>query len=347
MSNISLSVLTYNTHLFGDLAVYKIIQPFKHILYKDDDRSDQLKDYLNQAARPADLIALQEIWSGAYANNIKHLKGPNYPSFYARNPHHGEFNRSGLCLLAAQGTAFLDQGHYNFISNCNIDGFNVQDYPAGKIPIIPPPYKKEITSKGYVCVTCQLTNQFNGSIPQSQPIKIGVFNTHMITNAGTHHKSAKCCFETIRNAINSFASQNRSAAILLMGDLNVAWEKDPTTDDEYSQYVVDVLKNECGLIDAYVELEKNTPGYTINGNTNLLWQHFNSFNSSPCSPPNCPEERIDYVFYKSSLDSTVQLSPTKAEIVSGNNLLKVTKDGYLDVSDHYPLFVEFQLSFRS
>ncbi|MGH9772050.1 MAG: hypothetical protein ACRD4Q_10190 [Candidatus Acidiferrales bacterium] len=342
-----LSVMSYNTHLFGDLLMFKVTS----VQYKDDPRCDALKQYLFQGAqRPADLVALQEVWSGSYGGDFKTQGGKkkdgsagNYPYFYSVNDKSGDFAQSGLVLLGAQGAQWNNNspgGYFNYIENCNNGGFDSQDQPI--------PGNTSITGKGYIYAACQLTNAFNSAIPSNAPVNIGIFTTHMVTNAARYPLSVKCCFESLMGSIQSYRNNNKSAGIIFAGDLNIDWDAPGTgvPKDGYNTYVVNILQN-GGLMDAFAQATGNAAGYTVDSQ-NTLWQHFNG---GATSQP--MQERIDYVFYMNSQDGTVQFTSNSASVLnpayfSGQNVpdpIQIAASGVsLDVSDHYPLSVNFTVT---
>src|SRR5262245_4023157 len=112
MGDTYLRVLTYNTHLFGYDFKSEFGNAWSHVkhdwtptILDDDPRKQQIKEYLAQSTDPdsiqqpiLDLVLLQEVWSGAYANDFKHDLAKAFPAFFAKNPHHKEFNGSGLVM---------------------------------------------------------------------------------------------------------------------------------------------------------------------------------------------------------------------------------------------------------
>lgn len=323
-NSIHLSVLTYNTHLFGDLVYLKGLD------YHDNSRKDQIKAFLN--TRPATIVALQEVWSGAFANNFKHDVTDQYPksNFFAQDAHHGAFNKSGLCLMADNACKLVGYSYFDYISQCNVDGFDIQDNP---------PFLKHGTGKGFELAVYQL--------PGANGKSVGVFTTHMVTNASTYPKSVACCFESLASAVDQFCTQKPDSSVVVMGDLNIAeLEGNGQIDPEFVAYVQKILEAHK-LTDAFAtsrgsETPQQAPGYTVDGTTNTFWQHFNS--GSP------QRKRIDFIFYRSSDSGVTSLSLDKIEVLTPSvigNKLQINVDGEaLDCSDHYAVLADLNFSYE-
>ncbi|MCC7373182.1 MAG: endonuclease/exonuclease/phosphatase family protein [Verrucomicrobiales bacterium] len=354
---IKLNLLTYNTHLFGDLPANFVLEWFGTsfpILFLDEERKQAIKGYL--ASYPADIVGLQEVWSGAYANNFKHNADDAFPSFYARNSHHDgpivtwQFNRAGLCSMARPGIRFRQPGHYNFIANCGVKepdqedkAWSEQDYPDPYHWFYIPNY---VTSKGFLFTLCELTHDFNAAIPPGETVQIGFFNTHFPTNGSKFPRSIENCILRLKDAINGFALLNPSAAVVVMGDFNISGTADSPPDSKYAKYFKDILlapvaNGGAGLTDAYNQVNPEIPGYSVNGNTNTLWKYFNEDKAGKL-------ERPDYILYRSSdRVGAVAIDAVDAKVVD-SDALKVTTSRHetFDTSDHYPILVTLGITFQ-
>lgn len=331
MASIQLSVLSYNTHLFGDLAVFDAL----NLEYADDERKHRLMDVLQD--RQPDIVLLQEVWSGAYAKNFRRDLKDIYPNFFARHPSGGSVNWSGCVFMAKAGIEIQFESHFNFIEHCNIDGFDIQDDP----PIVK-------IKKGYIWTICKVTSEFDPSI-SDDGIQLGILSSHMITNQSSHPKSANCCFQNIADQVKNIQSNYPSAGLILGADLNVTEYVNDEHTHLYDAHIRDILEKdtEGNLLEAYEERRKingsgpqNDPGFTINGETNTLWQWFNKGKKPDMKRP-------DYVFSRNSADQSVILDPKATATVLANRPDFKVKGGEfdgLDISDHYPIQVTYTLS---
>lgn len=340
--SISLTVLTYNTHLFGELATFKMadmvpgeIMPspldIKDLLWEDEARKQRLKDYL--ITKPADIVMLQELWSGAYANNIKHDERTEniYPNFYAPDAHHGEMNNGGLAVLSAPGIVITSMEFTNLIKSCDKNGFGIQDKFSGK---------------GFVQLTAEITSEFDPRIPDGKSIRAGVFTTHTMTNQSKYKESAACFFDAMATAVKKFRVANPGAIVLFSGDLNVQlFKEDDKGGIDQTKYNTTVkaklLVPETGLASAYDARRQlsgksvlEDPGITMDGPNNSVVQHFDKGSTSRAC--------IDYIFYASSKDNATTVNVRSAGDVQVITNLKTSAG--IDVSDHYPLKATFSIS---
>ena len=110
---------------------------------------------------------------------------------------------------------------------------------------------------------------------------------------------------------------------IMMGDFNV---------QRGTNGIMNAIFKQAGAVDAYLEVHgTGEGGETVNSTNNLFALHF--------AKTNLNSERIDYVYVKQS-GQGVWLDPINAHVVRDWKLLE--PEG-MDLSDHYPLSVEFRL----
>lgn len=342
----SLRAMAYNTHLFGD--VVGKVGNFLHALgladadvgWKDDDREDALKACLKdpQVGGGADVVSLEEFWSSTFVSNLEHgslSEAQYYPnSFKYYHPTGGAVtsNPSGLMLLGNSRVTFdPDAATYeNYIDKIGKDNFSDQD---------------KYTGKGCYVV--------KGLIDGTQQIVFA--STHMPTNSHSYPDSLKGCYQILADTIKSVRGDS-GCPVLLMGDFNL--KEDGTTIDydgnpnynRYDEWVgpQGILGN-IGLQDVYRTLypdSETSPGYTVIPSTNTCWRHFNdgtpAEGTDGCS-------RIDYMM-------TIGLTATAFTVMGApppasgsdysdsaqSNPFTWSDDGNTrDISDHYPIIVDF------
>ena len=226
---ISLRVMTYNTHLFGELLLFQAGGAFLPLLYRDDDRKQGLKARLS--ADPADIVFLQEVWSGAFADNIRdNTIATQYPNFYAANPTHGEINRFGLAIMTRKGINMKSAKKFSF-SACFDLGVDLQD---------------SVIDKGIIQVVCGITSDFDSRIPVGEEIIVGLFTTHFMTSQSSYSDAADCSYQRLTEVIQLFQEEYPGAAIILGGDFN----NSPRT-SKYETSFENLVLPATGLINAY------------------------------------------------------------------------------------------------
>jgi endonuclease/exonuclease/phosphatase family metal-dependent hydrolase len=124
---------------------------------------------------------------------------------------------------------------------------------------------------------------------------------------------------------------------IMMGDFNV----------HLSKYgVMDNIFEKTGAVDAYIQVHgTGAGGETIDLGNNKLHQEFSG--KDPCDPCDYPTEgtfdRIDYVYVTPS-GTGFELVPTEAHVIRDWKFDDVWDNiPDLDLSDHYPLMVKFQI----
>jgi endonuclease/exonuclease/phosphatase family metal-dependent hydrolase len=126
---------------------------------------------------------------------------------------------------------------------------------------------------------------------------------------------------------------------IMMGDFNIH-------PDKYG--IMNELFGKAGAVDAYIEVHgSDIGGETVDFLNNILEQYFCpgvSPDDDPdfCDPENHPPERIDYVYVRQS-GAGVRLVPTEAEVFRDWKYDSPHYGKWIDLSDHYPVFVKFQL----
>lgn len=223
-----LRVLTYNTHLFGELLAFEVGDLFLPLLHRDDDRKQALKTRLNTSS--ADIVFLQEVWSGAFADNIRDATRAEYPNFFAANPTHGQLNRFGLAIMTAKGINILSAEKFSF-SDCFDLGVDEQD---------------SVVDKGVLKLVCGITSEFDTSIPPGVEIKVGLFCTHFMTSQSSHSQAADCSYQRLTEIIQRFQEDYPNSAVILGGDFN-----NSPRSGKYEPYFENLLLPATGLVNAF------------------------------------------------------------------------------------------------
>lgn len=330
MSDTTLNVLTFNTHLFGD--VVRHLDP--SVAFHDNDRFDALGKCLkNPDICSADIIAIQEMWSSYYVDHItQHTVTEIYPNFYYDLKSDGMVhasNPSGLLLMAKENITFdkANAVYYDYIHEIGAQHFDKS--------------QDQITGKGYLSIPATI----NGKA-------FTLLTTHMPTNVGTYTYGVGECFKALASAVPKDGSP-----VLLMGDFNIYETKiDPLSSTSVTFYSEFIGPNgwlgKAGLTDGYRYLNTDAtsaPGYSVIGTTNTTWEHFNKDKTSK-HPPEYDLHRIDYIMYKgfTPVENSIQvqgkpnpLPPApKTDYSDSGNQWVFTDPGdheTRDISDHYPL----------
>lgn len=228
---IKLRVMSYNTHLFGELVIFNAANVVAPLLYKDEERKQALKAKI--ASDPADIILLQEVWSGAYAHNIEHDPATEnlYPNFYAPSPHHGTVNDLGLVALTRAGINIKSVSKGTFRS-CYSSGVDIQD---------------AFIEKGFIRMICGITPEFHPSIQPGEEIIVGIIFTHMITNQSQYDDTALCCYKKMEASILDFQKNYPGAPVIFAGDFNNSYRDT----EKYERNFENLILKSTGLVNAF------------------------------------------------------------------------------------------------
>ncbi len=325
----TLKVMSYNTHLFGDVVGW-----ISNVGWKDSDRVKTLKSCIENAdICGADIIAIEEIWSKDLVHEFTQDKAfcELYPyNFHdLHSPGHAiPSNPSGLLLLTNSRVQLDTEKaeYYDYIHEIGYSKFDKkQDVPTGKGF-----YKVPAMVDGNVAIT--------------------LFITHMPTNSHAYPEGVGQCFQNLAAAVPTDGSP-----VLLLGDFNITEGAKPLPDGQ-DRYTIWVGPNgflgAAGLSDAfrniYPDVQTN-PGYSVIGATNTCWRHFNT---KKVEKNEYDTLRIDYMMYRGMIPLTLEVMgkvPPQPPAVSdysddGNSWIWLD-DGIntRDLSDHYPIIGTFSL----
>lgn len=283
----SITVLTYNTHLFKDSSADYVGQKFskspKPIVFDDDNRRKHIAAHIGKCG--ADIVALQEVWAYKWQDSVIKELRKAYPYSYRAKGIEGRFDwdwswdvirevgktSSGLVLLSkyklkdAQFHPFPDKR-----SKKDNEGW---------------------ATKGVITATVE-------PWPGGPTFRVGI--THACTDAGGSGQP------DIQDLVAKTVGTHQSPAIM-MGDLNVNETSKP---GDYER--MQTIFGKFGATDAYVKVHRKKPGlpddgsFTANGRSNLLYRIFSSGQHAPT--------RLDYVFVKES-GPRLTLIPEKADVI--------------------------------
>lgn len=324
--NHSLKVLTYNTHLFegSTAAIYE-----KSLIFDDGKRADCIIDRLRDLS--ADVVALQEVWGiGMQEKFVNKLKDVYSNSLHGPTPkpiHPWIFwvkrNSPGLIL---------------FSKHPLINGSNFSKYPRNPITIIPWKIAKEIrddpekaADKGVWVAKVVLNDR--------KQFRIGI--THCQTDIGSNGHDAPNIKQLFSTTLLEPSGQSSEHAII-MGDFNLHQHGD---EHAGKRQVLNSVSTKYKTIDAYLAVppDRRYGENTINILNNRLHQHFShgwEKNKDNEQWLETNRDRIDYVFVKKG-GSKWTLVPQKASVLE--DWKYESPSGLMDLSDHYPLLVEFSL----
>lgn len=323
------SVLTWNTHLFGDIVLLPS--------WQDYERADDIGTYLagrrDQIDREIDLVSLCEVWDedlfvgGGGAFGIRPRSGyPNWMIFNDIKPgvtwcgpvSEPRVLHSGLALMTKHPMADLQRVFYDQCSGACPAGFGSPDCLA---------------SKGFLATTVV-----------KDGFAIRVYATH--TQADDDKDAVQVREAQIRQLNDSIAVYrvtHPSHAVFVMGDMNVIGETAEQYDYVWARF------QEFGGRDA----ARNTAAVTMYNNHRVA-DTLTSYNELALYFDPTPfNQRLDYVWYFPSLDGHVQVQPTfvdsprvrssvlRTAYGSGTKVgNELTSD---ELSDHYPLEARFRL----
>lgn len=318
------NVLTWNTHLFGDLI--------RAPTWQDYERAAHFGEYFGAARTITDLVSLCEVWDeglfrgDVLAAGIRPLSGyPHWADFtnikegwvhcfllLTSRPAH-----SGLAMMCQWPLQSLDRVHYNeCVGSCVTD-----DTPDC------------LSSKGFM-----------GATVVKDGFAIRVYITHtQAGNDGGQIGVRQNQIVQLADRIRAYRAENPSHLVLVMGDFNVIG--DPVTPGEPTgQYAF--LREQFGALGGRDAVRHAPDGaiYQDPGRLNTL----TSFNEMAVyfDKPNHErhDQRLDYIWFFPSPDGKV-----KAQVQDARRLILTgptrTQDDFTsdEWSDHYPVRAEFKL----
>ena len=180
-------------------------------------------------------------------------------------------------------------------------------------------------TKGYIAVTARKT----------RGVSLSFLVTHTQAHETEHDKAArKQQFQQIATEISKMGA----GPILLCGDFNVIAEAKGGALKMPEYIEMDRILNTVGMLDCFRIANPYTPspvrpGYTYDLYANLLGQYFD-----PQGHP--PEQRLDYFYAK-----LAGMVVTKCQVLNQGWVYPGPEPSspLMDLSDHYPLYMEFKL----
>lgn len=293
-----ITVLTYNTHLFGGSPAEEVAAPVKEavrritgkqpiyqrsdpVVFDESERTERIADRIRKCG--ADIVALQEVWTGArqrwFCNALKDVYAYRYQVPQEEDylaPLKGGFKNScGLVLL----------------SKYRLVGLTFSPFAARKLD-----FKDEDSwaRKGVITATVELW-------PGGPTFRVGVSHT-------STDMTAKNEPDIRRIADRTATTDGRviDSPVIMMGDFNINW-----TQPEAYQAMKRIFA-EVGAVDAYrkVHPQIRDSDYTANVWDNLLNQLVNPDTEVQ---KRRPPDILDYVFVKES-GGGLRLTPVEAEV---------------------------------
>jgi endonuclease/exonuclease/phosphatase family metal-dependent hydrolase len=295
-----LTVLSYNTHLFGGSPadtfgshakeafgrisgkqpIYKRSDP---VVFDEIGRTKGIADQIRKC--DADIVALQEVWTGDrqdwFCNELKDIYAYRYRAPLTENA--------------------LDLGKGGFKNTCGLvllSKYRLTDLKFSPFPTRKLDFNDEDSwaRKGVITATVELW-------PGGPTFRIGI--SHASTDVGGAKQPD---MKQISDVTATANGRVLDSPAIMMGDFNVNW-----TTSGYS--IMKGIFERLGAVDAYrtVHPQISQGDYTVNVWDNLLYQFF--------SPDKKVEKRrppdiLDYVFVKQS-GGGLQLTPIAAEVFRG------------------------------
>ena len=243
--------------------------------WKDYHRADDIADYFNKSNFRPDIVAFQELWD-------KDL-------FYGGNGANGIRPRSGYLygLHGEEEMPMMNSGLavMNNLKFTTFQQIEWEDQGGGF---------ESTTAKGYIRVTMR-----KGKFP------ICIFNLHTIAGDDDDDIETRSKqLDQLIKAINHFRRNYPSYAIFVLGDLNIKGES-----NEYYNSLIKKMNKVKGK-----DADRNSPGFVLDKNykdqwtsdkSNLLGHWFGY-------PSN---DRIDYIYYISSLDNSIEILPINTKVI--------------------------------
>jgi endonuclease/exonuclease/phosphatase family metal-dependent hydrolase len=342
------TVLTYNTHLFGGSnaepahKLKKIVERAKgEILYQDDNRAELIALKLETCG--ADIVALQELWACGRPKWFAEKLQKIYPYSYY-------YTDSEQCREVTFAKLFLEVGSaygWSYVGKLIKEGAPAAKAAAekaaknvirkyyklmngllllSKYPIEMPRFHEfpvdraqraedQLARKGIITATIVL--------PNGLPFRVGVTYANTDVGGQSQPDIADLAYWTTMGAL-------KIGPAIMMGDLNVG-----DNDDDGAKYnKMAKIFTGVGALDADRQVNKRN-GITVNWASNQLLQYFF---------PKLTDTRkcIDYVFYRPD-GPALTIKPESAKVITDWKypVLMNGKTIEMDLSDHYPVVVTF------
>lgn len=250
----TLTVLAYNTHLFGDAVQDNLpldLPPLPlGLAWQDPARAAEIGRQL--AADDADIVGLSEVW-----DPDRYLDLVTAAAF----PHARYGSRmDGFIWAGALWPYGLNSG-LALLSKSNISSFAQISY-LQEAELI-----ETMATKGYLVATIEHEN-----------FDVGVFVTHMQAFYESDQVSARAAqIVQLAMAVVSYRAQNPGNPVIALGDFNVV-----AGTSEYTQTMFTYLGIEAGLRDVGANLRCTNPG--ADANTALADNDLNMYFASCVQP---------------------------------------------------------------
>ncbi len=331
-----ITVVTYNTHLFkgssAEVGFFfrNVGQNIKHffshegslgrptapLVFDDDNRARLIADKIKTSG--ADIVGLQEVWSGRRQQWFCRELASVYPySFYPAHPRLALRTTSGLVLL----------------SRYRLTDLSFSEFSRKARPFF---HEENWASKGVVTATVE-------AYPGGPTFQIGI--SHACTDAGGSSQP------NIRQ-LASQTTTNHTGPAIMMGDLNV---RDDREEGKGEYATMRGIFATVGAIDAYLKVHGTDPGNacTVNKKGNLLHRLFTT--KMRVEDANV---RLDYVFVRESgagwrlKPEKAEVIrdwkyPVAASDLDGHPHMSAPKGVShtipMDLSDHYPVKITFSV----
>jgi hypothetical protein len=332
------SILTYNMHFFDDT----IPGIFGGVYFADDLRKDALIDYLSDASKGCvDVVCLQEVWGTTFQNEISNKLKSIYPYSATLPDKHFYKLTGGILFLSRHPIYEQDSRFYE----------NVSDIESH-------------SQKGFLRIGLSV------QLPDKSIKKIIIGTTHASDNTTLSMKDLPGAFDFIFKQGNECVAEN----VIFAGDFNVHY----TISDEFDK--LESIANDHHASELVSEkLPALSDRYTICPSLNTvslalsgkfcppaeMFYTYEKLSNKECIPEYAPPsslpndiDQIDYVFFRAG---EKPILPIKAKVFSDwvipvvreTVILVETGLGppiphveheentYLDISDHYPIRVDF------
>ena len=352
----TLTIVTYNTHLFGPDDLFTAIDPANVIpvdavpCWQDDQRAAQIAAVI--LADDPDVILLQEVWDDDLAGvsiNALVINGPYVDWFHGNEK--DEFldgQHSGLLILSKFPLEAPSLVHYDDEIDSTLCEAALGILIGCQFLILTPPaylvcVGASATTIGIECPRVAEAFSSKGFIKTKitkDGFPIIIYTTHAHSGNENDEIAARGAqMAQLGLDLFNFRFTNPGAAMVMTGDFNV-----PGEEHEYFDVMIPAVGDLAGGHDAV----RNTPDACFAEGASI-WSENRDNTLSIYFNPDTKNERLDHVLSNGSADGTIELLPVRTELRKYRAPATISGDGTFgfhsdrNLSDHYGIAATFKL----
>ena len=365
-SNKSLTVLTYNTHLFkGSLASLGFMLG-EHLEYKDEERAEAILNYIFETRPDIDIVCLQEVWGRLFQKLLEEKLKKKYNYTYVPPDErtyvplnervypnlkkyvleklseiHDPIKKTimtGVYELARKSLETVMKNNRDFPPELNWKTYGNTSglLIASRVPL------SDITFETYNDIYDDESDpidllakkgfvSFTANLPTEGNI------VPLVRIATTHASTRRYeALKGIKKIVGQLNNYNKNIDWILLGDFNISSEDND---------LIKFMSNEGAIDIVAKQLPKNEFYTTSDTNTFTMLRRGECENK----PTHDNDSRIDYIYLK-QMDKSRFLEPKpKGVTIPRNWTIKqdFSFNGIayheFDLSDHWPVIVEFDI----